>query len=107
MDEKNKLVINIVIEGRNYPIRIDREDDSQREWLIRNAAAEVNSFLLEQKQKGYKNKDEQDYLSMALIKYAVRVAELENNNFKIAIINELKQINFELEDFLESAKTEK
>ncbi len=98
--DNDKLSININIGERIYPISITRSD-SKREQIIRKAAQTVNDSISQYKSKGYKGKDEQDYLSMVLISFAVKLMELENNEDISPIINELKKINFELENFLE------
>ncbi len=99
MDE-NKLVINITVGERIYPINIDRQD-SKREELLRKASDSINDTLLQFKQKGYKNRDNQDYLAMTLIMYAVKLMENEEKEDVSPIINELKKINFTLEEAIE------
>ncbi len=98
--EDNKLIINISIGERIYPISIDR-GDSRREELIRKASQSINDTLLQYKSKGYRNKDDQDYLAMTVIMFAVKLMENENKEDLSPIINELKKINFELEDILD------
>lgn len=98
--EDNKLIINIGIGERNYPISIER-GDSRREELIRKASQSINDTLLQYKKRGYKNKDDQDYLAMTLIMFAVKLMENENKEDLSPVINELKKINFELEEILE------
>lgn len=98
--EDNKLIININIGERFYPISIERTD-SKREELIRKAAQSINDTLLQYKKKAYKNKDDQDYLAMTLIMFAVKLMESENKEDISPVINELKKINFKLNVFLE------
>ncbi|MDR2009586.1 MAG: cell division protein ZapA [Bacteroidales bacterium] len=99
MDE-NKLIININIGERIYPISIDRQD-SKREELLRKASDSINDTLLQFKKRGYKNKDNQDYLAMTLIMYAVKLMENEEKEEISPIINELKKINFTLEEVID------
>lgn len=98
--EDNKLIITINIGDRPYPISIER-GDSRREELIRRAAQSINDTLLQYKKKGYKNKDEQDYMAMTLIMFAVKLMESENKEDVSPVINELKKINFKLEELLD------
>jgi hypothetical protein len=98
--EDNKLIITINIGDRAYPISIDR-GDSRREELIRKAAQSINDTLLQYKKKGYKNKDDQDYMAMTLIMFAVKLMESENKEDVSPVINELKKINFKLEELLD------
>ncbi len=98
MDEK--LIINISIGERVYPISIDR-GDNKREELIRKASQSINDTLLQYKKRGYKNKDDQDYLAMTLIMFAVKLIESEEKEDIAPIINELKKLNFALEEVLD------
>ena len=96
----DKLIININIGERIYPISIDRQDN-KREELIRKASDSINDTLLQFKKRGYKNKDNQDYLAMTLIMYAVKLMENEEKENIAPVINELKKINFTLEEVLD------
>jgi hypothetical protein len=96
----DKLIINISIGERVYPISIDR-GDNKREELIRKASQSINDTLLQYKKRGYKNKDDQDYLAMTLIMFAVKLIESEEKEDIAPIINELKKLNFALEEVLE------
>ena len=95
----DKLIININIGERTYPISINR-GDSKREELIRKASQSINETLLQYKKRGYKNKDDQDYLAMTVIMFAVKMMENEENEDIAPIINEIKKINFALEEVL-------
>jgi cell division protein ZapA len=97
--EDNKLIINISIGERMYPISIERSD-TRREELIRKASQSINDTLLQYKKRGYKNKDDQDYLAMTVIMFAVKLLENESKEDISPIINELKKVNFELEEVL-------
>jgi hypothetical protein len=96
---EDKLIINIGIGDRIYPISINR-GDSKREELIRKASQSINETLLQYKKKGYKNKDDQDYLAMTVIMFAVKMMENEENEDISPIINEIRKINFALEEVL-------
>ncbi|HOZ30268.1 MAG TPA: cell division protein ZapA [Bacteroidales bacterium] len=97
--EDNKLIININIGERMYPISIER-GDTRREELIRKASQSINDTLLQYKKRGYKNKDDQDYLAMTVIMFAVKLLENESKEDISPIINELKKVNFEIEEIL-------
>jgi len=97
--EDNKLIININIGERMYPISIER-GDTRREELIRKASQSINDTLFQYKKRGYKNKDDQDYLAMTVIMFAVKLLENESKEDISPIINELKKVNFELEEVL-------
>ncbi len=95
MEDKLKITINIG--ERIYPIGIKR-GDSEREELIRRAAGLINESLLSFKQKAYKNKDDQDYLAMTAIKFAVMALENEGKEDVTPLVGELKKINYSLEE---------
>ena len=98
MDEK--LIINISIGERVYPISIDRRD-THKEEIIRKAAQSINDAFNQYKSHGYKSKDDQDYLAMTLIMFAVKMIETADKENFSPMINVLKKMNFELEEILE------
>lgn len=96
---EDKLIINIKIGDRSYPIRIDR-DDNRREELIRKASTSIEKAISKQQEKGYQNSDIQDYMAMVLMEFAFRLMIAEEKEDIVPIINELKKINFSLEKVL-------
>jgi hypothetical protein len=96
----DNLIININIGERIYPISIGR-NDSKKEEIIRKASDTINDTLLRFKQRAYKGKDDQDYLAMTVLTFAVRLMENEEKENIAPIINELKKINFIIEEVLD------
>jgi len=65
--ETNELVnITVVIAERSYPLKVKEEDVNKIRGIVKEINDKVNTF-----QKTYSRKDKQDYLSMALLTYAV------------------------------------
>ena len=65
--ETNELVnITVVIAERSYPLKVKEEDVNKIRGIVEEINDKVNTF-----QKTYSRKDKQDYLSMALLTYAV------------------------------------
>ncbi len=65
--ETNELVnITVVIAERSYPLKVKEEDVNKIRGIVEEINDKVNTF-----QKAYSRKDKQDYLSMALLTYAV------------------------------------
>ena len=95
----DKLIINISIAERVYPISIKR-GDSKREELVRKASQSINDSILAYKKQGFKNKDEQDYLAMTVMTFVVKMMENEAKEDISPIINEIKKMNFSLEEVL-------
>lgn len=95
-----KLTINITISERNYPINISR-GDTQREELIRKAAESLNSTVGQFRKMGYVNRDEQDYLAMAALQFAMKLTEKGSSEDVTPIINKLKDISLMIDEILE------
>jgi hypothetical protein len=50
------------------------------------------------KKQGFKNKDDQDYLAMTVMTFVVKMMENEEKEDVAPIINEIKKLNFSLEE---------
>lgn len=59
--------ITLKLAGKSYSLNID----SEKEEMYRLAEREVNSYLAAIKQNNFKNWTDQDYLSMAALKFAI------------------------------------
>lgn len=97
MDEKFNITIKIG--DREYPVSINRNDSSKEE-IIRKAAQRINDSLDFYRSKGFKNKDEQDYMALSLITFVVKLMEMESRENLAPVINDLKKINFKIEEVL-------
>jgi len=91
----NKLSITIKIDGRVYPLKIDREHEER----YRKAAKILNEIILQYRQK-YANNDSQDFLAMTAFQFVVKNLELEEKADVSPFIDEVKQLNDELTDYL-------
>lgn len=93
---EEKLTINITIDERKYPLRIDRRDEEK----IRKAAELLNSRLQKYK-KSFSGKDAFDYLAMAALQFVVESVDNDIdtviNNFR----SEIKQINSDIDVYLD------
>lgn len=92
-----KLSINIKIDGRNYPLKVDREQEAK----YRKAAKIINDIVLQYRQK-YLNSDSQDFLAMTAFQFVVKNIELEEKADKSPMYDELKKLDEELSDYLSS-----
>ena len=93
MDDKLSIKINIA--DRYYPLKIDRKDEEQ----IRKAAKMINEKVLQYKQR-YTDKDTQDFLAMAALQFVIRIVENENKIDVSPIIEDIKILNAELEEYI-------
>jgi cell division protein ZapA len=95
MGNKEQLKINIRIEGRSYPLYIERKDEERH----RIAAGTVNS-LVSKFREVYQSKDSQDILAMAAFQIALNYTELNEKEEKSLLLNELKNLKDDISDFL-------
>ncbi len=90
-----KLSINININGRVYPLKIDREDEEK----IRKAAKMINDIVLEYKKK-YVSQDAQDFLAMTAFQFVLKNLELEEKSDVSPIIEEIRTLDDQLNEYL-------
>ncbi len=90
-----KLSINIKIDGRNYPLKVDRDQEGK----YRKAAKIINDIILQYRQK-YLNSDSQDFLAMTAFQFVVKNIELEEKVDQSPMYDELKRLDEELGDYL-------
>jgi cell division protein ZapA (FtsZ GTPase activity inhibitor) len=90
-----KLSINIKIDGRNYPLKVERENEEK----FRKAAKIINDIVLQYRQK-YVNSDSQDFIAMAAFQFVVKNIDLEEKVNQSPLFDELKKLDEELGDYL-------
>jgi len=93
------LRINIKIEGRVYPLNIDRNDEEKH----RIAAKTVNETVQKYREL-FRDKDAQDILAMAAFQIALSQTEMLEREDKSLFIDELKNLNDDISDFLKEKK---
>ena len=98
---KDQFRINIRIEGRVYPLIIDRKDEER----YRKAAKTVNETVAKYR-KLFQDKDSQDILAMVAFQVALDHTELLERDDKSLFMDGLKDINDDISDFLREKVTE-
>lgn len=99
--ENKKLSINIKIDGRIFPLDINRADEER----YRLAAKMVNETISKFR-KTFGDQGSQDILAMTAFQIALSNTELQNRNDNSLFIDELKDLNDDISDFLkEKEKT--
>ncbi len=93
---EDKFSIRVNVADRYYPLKIERKDEEK----IRRAAKLINDKILQYKQR-YSEKDMQDFLSMAALQFVIKIIENETKSDVSPIIEELKILDKELEDYLQ------
>jgi len=91
----DKLSINININGRIYPLKIDRKEEEK----IRKAAKMINDIVLEYKKK-YVNQDAQDFLAMTAFQFVLKNLEMEEKSDESPIVEEVRLLDEQLSEFL-------
>ena len=97
--DKNKIRINIKVEGRGYPLYIDRVDEER----YRLAAKIVNETIVKYREL-FRDKDSQDIVAMTAFQIALSNTELLQRENESLFINELKNLNDDISDFLKEKK---
>lgn len=97
--DKKKFRINIKIDGKNYPLIIDTEDEERH----RLAAKRVNDIVRKFREQ-FGDQDSKDILAMAAFQIALNSTELQQRNDKTLFIEELKNLNDDISDFLKEKK---
>ena len=98
MDNK-KLRINIKIDGKSFRLTINSEDEER----YRLAAKRVNDVVRKYREQ-FGEQDSKDILAMAAFQIALNSTELQQRNDKSLFIEELKNLNDDISDFLKEKK---
>ena len=88
--------MRIIIAGREYPFKIDNEEDEER---IRKAGRLINERLIQYKQR-YSDRDVQDFLALEALRFAIKTLELETKASSTGQADKLKQLDEQLNVFL-------
>lgn len=91
----DKLSIKIKIDGREYPLKVDRDEEEK----YRKAAKIINDIILQYRQK-YSSSNTQDFLAMTAFQFALKTIELEEKVDRSPLFDELKKMDEELSDYL-------
>ena len=90
-----KLSINIKIDGRIYPLKVEKENEEK----YRKAARIINDIVLQYRQR-YAQSDSQDFLAMAAFQFVVKNIELEEKADHSPMFDGLKKLDEELGEYL-------
>ncbi|MGY0407831.1 MAG: cell division protein ZapA [Polaribacter sp.] len=94
-----KLKINIVIAGRNYPLRVQ---NTKEEEGMRKAANTINQ-LISKFEQNYAVSDKQDVLSMCALQFAskLEISSLEKDALHTEVTHKIKELTHLVETHLE------
>ncbi len=96
---EEKLSINIKIADRFYPLKIDRKEEEK----IRKSVKMINEKISQYMQK-YSDKDTFDFLAMAALQFASKYIESDSESNYDFVKEEIRQVNRELEAYIEKNK---
>ena len=91
-----KQSIKIIIAGREYPFKINQEEEEER---IRKAGKLINDKLIQYQQR-FSDRDVQDFLALEALRLAVKTFELETKAGSTGQTDKLKQLDEQLNAFL-------
>ena len=95
MAGENKFRINIKIDGRNYPLQIDRKDEEK----YRLAAKIVNETVRKYREL-YRDMESTDILAMTAFQVALGSAEMQQRENDNLFMEELRNLNDDISDFV-------
>ena len=87
--------INIKIDGKAYPLEINREDEER----YRLAAKLVNETIAKFRDL-FRDSESQDILAMSAFQIALEKTEILHRNDTSLFVEELKDLNDDIADFL-------
>lgn len=94
-ETKDKLIIKLMIGNQIYPISVKRD----QEEIFRKAAKDINEKL-QRYQTTYPNQGYEKYMSIALLDFAVKVLQVENNHETEPYCKSIEQLTTEIEEVL-------
>jgi cell division protein ZapA len=97
--DKKKISINIKIDGKVFPLTINFEDEER----YRLAAKRVNEVVRMYREQ-FDKQDSKDILAMAAFQIALNSTELQERNDRTLFIEDLKNLNDDISDFLKEKK---
>ncbi len=95
----DKLSIRINIGDKYYPMRINRDEEE----LIRKATKIINDKLTQYRTK-YAERDMVDLLAMTALQYTKNFLERDIEDSLSSVTDEIRQVNIELEDYINQNK---
>ena len=96
-----RLSINVTIDGRNYPMKVNPADEQR----IRAAAKNINERLNVYKNKFNGNgKDSFDFLVMVSIDLVSKYMDKESKADNSDLVSELRILSAEVDDYIQKSQ---
>lgn len=100
--EKDKLKINVIIDGKKQQLDINREDEE----VVREAAKRVNSMLFEYRKLLNLN-DPSDYINIVALQQAMIAVEYEFRDRDSSLNRDLEGLENKINQHLTELKDDK
>ena len=97
--EEEKLRIKVTIAERQYPLTIQPSEEES----LRIAVGKIREMVEFYKSK-FKDRDVQDALSMSVLHFAVKMVKLEQNREFENLVDDLKVLDKQLDEYLASTR---
>jgi len=93
-----KLKINVVIAGRNYPLSVQ---NTKEEEGMRKAANAINN-LISMYEKNYAVSDKQDVLAMCALQFAskIEISSIEKDSTSREVVDKIKELTLLVDSHL-------
>jgi cell division protein ZapA len=84
---EDRISIDIMIAGRNYPLKIQKQDEDKVLRIVKNINAKIDQLKAQ-----YDARDTQDYLATCLLQLTAQQLNSSNSNVDSQIEPQLKEI---------------
>jgi len=95
--DQNIKSISVMIAGRNYPLKINEQEESRIKKIAQNINLKINEFQIK-----YSSKMKQDWMAMALLTYANELDKHNEPKKDTSLQDDLSSIESQLELLLDS-----
>lgn len=84
---EDRISIDIMIAGRHYPLKIQKQDEDKVLRIVKNINAKIDQLKAQ-----YDARDTQDYLAMCLLQLTAQQLNSSNSNVDSQIEPQIKEI---------------
>ena len=96
MDRNQNIIsITVMIAGRNYPLKINEQEEERIKKIAQDINLKINEFQIK-----YSSKMKQDWMAMALLTYANKLDKQNERILDSSIIDELSSIETRLDELI-------
>ena len=93
--KKKDFRIHIKIDGRNYPLNINRDEEERYRKAAKIVEETISTF-----RKMFQDNDNQDIMAMTAFQVALRYTEEQQSRDYSQFVDDIKDIKDDISDFL-------